>query len=339
MLAVFNDGAMIALSKDRCTPSRIPNRWNLSSIFASGMVYGLYLTLSSWAFFYVATHTTFFETKFSLPSLDIRTPTLTTWCNTELDGMGIAPTALASTIPAYADQAVVAGSNVTALEQCVVEQRYVRGAMARSALYLQVSTTGQALVFVVRTVRHSFFDRAGLWTYVAFGVAQFLATLVAVFGFNGYDSPRDALDNCVFCSLSSGGDVPFFPKAEVPLAGTESQFTASVIGCAAYVIAVWVWSIIWYMGLDPIKWALFYILDEEGFRGASFFPSAFGGRGERLGAGINLGVSKMSVTRTSIGRTSVAQRGGYFSGGVPGVGGRLSPSPAMLHRASVVRVG
>ena len=36
----------------------------------------------------------------------------------------------------------------------------------------QVSISGQALVFVVRTVRHSFMDRAGSWTYIAFFMAQ-----------------------------------------------------------------------------------------------------------------------------------------------------------------------
>lgn len=36
LLAVFNDGAMIALSKDKVTPSRLPNRWNLTSIFLDG---------------------------------------------------------------------------------------------------------------------------------------------------------------------------------------------------------------------------------------------------------------------------------------------------------------
>lgn len=41
VLAVFNDGAMIALSKDRVVPSPVPNRWNLFSIFTSGIVYGL----------------------------------------------------------------------------------------------------------------------------------------------------------------------------------------------------------------------------------------------------------------------------------------------------------
>ena len=48
LLAVFNDGAMIALAKDRVTPSQLPNKWKLSNIFITGMVYGVYLALSSW---------------------------------------------------------------------------------------------------------------------------------------------------------------------------------------------------------------------------------------------------------------------------------------------------
>ena len=35
-LAVFNDGAMIALSKDRVIASPVPNHWNLRNIFISG---------------------------------------------------------------------------------------------------------------------------------------------------------------------------------------------------------------------------------------------------------------------------------------------------------------
>ncbi len=49
ILAVFNDGAMIALAKDRVVPSKLPNAWDLKNIFIMGIVYGLYLTLSSWA--------------------------------------------------------------------------------------------------------------------------------------------------------------------------------------------------------------------------------------------------------------------------------------------------
>lgn len=57
LLAVFNDGAMIALSKDRVVASPMPNTWNLKVIFISGIVYGLYLTASSWALFFTASKT------------------------------------------------------------------------------------------------------------------------------------------------------------------------------------------------------------------------------------------------------------------------------------------
>ena len=36
LLAVFNDGAMIALSKDRVVASPVPNHWDLKSIFIVG---------------------------------------------------------------------------------------------------------------------------------------------------------------------------------------------------------------------------------------------------------------------------------------------------------------
>lgn len=64
-------------------------------------------------------------------------------------------------------------------------------------------------------------------------------------------------------------------------------------------------------------------------------------KGEHIGAGINLGVSKGSMSRVSVNRASLARvsaGGRYTTGGIPGVGGRMSPSPAMLERASIVRV-
>ena len=36
LLAVFNDGAMIALSKDRVVASHTPNVWHLGAVFAQG---------------------------------------------------------------------------------------------------------------------------------------------------------------------------------------------------------------------------------------------------------------------------------------------------------------
>jgi hypothetical protein len=53
------------------------------------------------------------------------------------------------------------------------------------AWWVQVSISGQALVFVVRTLGWSFTARAGLITYVAFILAQFCSTMLALFGFDG----------------------------------------------------------------------------------------------------------------------------------------------------------
>lgn len=54
---------------------------------------------------------------------------------------------------------------------------------------LQVSASGQALVFVVRTMMWSPLARAGTATYIAFAGAQFASTMISLFGFNGYDIP------------------------------------------------------------------------------------------------------------------------------------------------------
>lgn len=37
-------------------------------------------------------------------------------------------------------------------------------------------------------------------------------------------------------------------------------------GCSEYVILAWIWSFIWYIPLDPIKWTMAYILNENGYR-------------------------------------------------------------------------
>ena len=55
--------------QDKVTASNLPNSWNLKNIFIAGIVYGLYLTLSSWVLFYVATHTSFFKDKIHMHDL------------------------------------------------------------------------------------------------------------------------------------------------------------------------------------------------------------------------------------------------------------------------------
>ncbi|MEW5300835.1 MAG: hypothetical protein WDW36_003735 [Sanguina aurantia] len=172
-------------------------------------------------------------------------------------------------IPEYNGQLGACANNqlsgVTVLNQCIVEQKYIRGAMMRALLYVQVSVSGQALVFVVRNQGYSLFQRAGSLTYAAFFLAQTGSTVIGLFGFSGYNFPVNGLHNCVFCSQSTGQPTHFF-TGQVPQTSGEGTYTASVIGSVGYVIVAWIWAAIWYMGLDPIKWALCWILNEDGFR-------------------------------------------------------------------------
>jgi H+-transporting ATPase len=271
LLAVFNDGAMIALSKDKVVASRLPNHWALKSIFITGIVYGLYLTLSSWCLYYVATHTSFFREKLKMHDLRYKPDSyLAEWClsdnnpNRALILQG--PLRPATTVyPNLRDNFPDNGVVPTVIAQCQAEQRYVRESMTRTLLYAQVSFSGQAVVFVVRTAKHSLCVVAGRLTYIAYFAAQAAALLIAALGFNGYAPPAYRIDNCLFCSYSSGGKVFGFP-GQAPIAGTEGEFSASVIGCTYYIVAAVIWSMIWYFGLDPIKWAMMYILNEDGFR-------------------------------------------------------------------------
>lgn len=94
------------------------------------------------------------------------------------------------------------------------------------------------------------------------------------------------------------------------------------VTCRYYVVAAIVWSIIWYMGLDPIKFALAWILDEEGTR--------TGRRG--------------AIDRTAAPKQNEEPQGMNHMGAVSRHNplGRVSlsaPSPQQLERASVVRVG
>ena len=119
----------------------------------------------------------------------------------------------------------------TVLDQCMTEQKYLRGAMMRSLLYTQVSISGQALVFVVRNQGYSLMERAGGLTYIAFFGAQIGATLFGLFGFGGYARPAEYVPDAWFTRYSTGGEILFFADKNVPIANTESDFTASVIGC------------------------------------------------------------------------------------------------------------
>ena len=62
-------------------------------------------------------------------------------------------------------------------------------------------------------------------------VLQLLSTIIALFGFNGYDTPREHVKACEFCRMSGGGRNAFFVTLNAPQAGTEAYCTDSIIGC------------------------------------------------------------------------------------------------------------
>lgn len=69
IMAVFNDGTMMTIAKDRVEPSPEPNKWRLKRIFISAIVYGLYLAASTLVYFTIIIRTNFLQTTFGIDSL------------------------------------------------------------------------------------------------------------------------------------------------------------------------------------------------------------------------------------------------------------------------------
>ncbi|KAH6781568.1 H[+]-ATPase 11 [Perilla frutescens var. hirtella] len=91
-----------------------------------------------------------------------------------------------------------------------------------SAIYLQVSTISQALIFVTRSRSWSFVERPGVLLVVAFAIAQLVATLIAVYA------------NWSFAAIEGIG-----------------------WGWAG---VIWLYNIIFYIPLDIIKFFIRYVL-------------------------------------------------------------------------------
>ncbi|KAK7265244.1 hypothetical protein RJT34_32861 [Clitoria ternatea] len=91
-----------------------------------------------------------------------------------------------------------------------------------SALYLQVSIISQALIFVTRSRSWSFVERPGLLLVVAFIIAQLIATIIAVYADWGF---------------------------------------AKVKGIGwGWAGVIWLYSVVFYLPLDVMKFAIRYIL-------------------------------------------------------------------------------
>ena len=68
--------------------------------------------------------------------------------------------------------------------------------------------------------------------------AQVASTVIAAFGFGGYDYPNkpheNSFNNCEFCRYAhktTAGGYPAFFSRKVPQARTENMYIDSTIGC------------------------------------------------------------------------------------------------------------
>ncbi|KAH6779468.1 H[+]-ATPase 2 [Perilla frutescens var. hirtella] len=106
-----------------------------------------------------------------------------------------------------------------------------------AALYLQVSIVSQALIFVTRSRSWSFVERPGLLLLTAFMIAQLVATLIAVYA------------NWEF---------------------------ARIKGCGwGWAGVIWIYSIVFYIPLDVMKFAIRYILSGKAWQNLYDNKTAF----------------------------------------------------------------
>uniref|UniRef100_A0A453JB45 Uncharacterized protein n=1 Tax=Aegilops tauschii subsp. strangulata TaxID=200361 RepID=A0A453JB45_AEGTS len=54
LIAILNDGTIMTISKDKVKPSPCPDSWKLAEIFATGVVLGAYLAVTTVLFFWAA---------------------------------------------------------------------------------------------------------------------------------------------------------------------------------------------------------------------------------------------------------------------------------------------
>ncbi|KAM0066208.1 putative P-type H(+)-exporting transporter [Helianthus debilis subsp. tardiflorus] len=66
IIAILNDGTIMTISKDKVKPSPLPDSWKLKEIFATGIVLGTYLAVTTVIFFWLAKESDFFTEKFGV---------------------------------------------------------------------------------------------------------------------------------------------------------------------------------------------------------------------------------------------------------------------------------
>jgi H+-transporting ATPase len=186
VIAYLNDGTILTISKDFATASPTPDAWRLRDIFIQSFALGLYLTASTLVFYAVLVKTTWFSETFGVEDLDY---------NVEFYGAPIASEGF--------EKNPESSMQIVAL------------------IYLQVSITGQMLIFSTRSRDLFWMDLPSPWLCGAFVLAQTIASIIA---------------------------------GQTGRGGAEPWYFASLAGAGwGYVLIVWVWSIVWYLPLDFVK--------------------------------------------------------------------------------------
>lgn len=202
IIAFLNDGTILTISKDRANPSPTPDAWRLSEIFTMGSVIGAWLTLSTLVFFTVMVQTEWFE-NMGIPAEFrlVKDDSICTYAkNNNNDPI----------LDVWArDNDCLSAAQMTYFANQV-------GSMTTAAIYLQVSITGQLVIFSTRARLFFFQSRPSNFLLAAFVFAQIVATLIAVYADFG------------------------------SVAWTKPMGW----GWAAI---VWVWSIVWYVFVDFFK--------------------------------------------------------------------------------------
>ncbi|KAK9066043.1 hypothetical protein SSX86_015445 [Deinandra increscens subsp. villosa] len=70
IIAILNDGTIMTISKDKVKPSPLPDSWKLKEIFATGIVLGTYMAVTTVIFFWLAKDSDFFTEKFGVKPIN-----------------------------------------------------------------------------------------------------------------------------------------------------------------------------------------------------------------------------------------------------------------------------
>lgn len=174
-------GTIMTISKDRVKPSPLPDSWKLAEIFATGIILGGYLAVMTVIFFWAAYKTDFFPVLF----LFLGKETLSLHCATKLRVSG-GLIFFFSNWKKLMHAIIKCSELIKVLFGLKIHQRIFHVESLEktaqddfqklaSAVYLQVSTISQALIFVTRSRSWSFIERPGLLLVTAFMVAQLVS--------------------------------------------------------------------------------------------------------------------------------------------------------------------